>query len=211
MSIKRVAIIDYGAGNLYSVAHAVSSLGAQVSVVSDSTSFARATHVILPGVGSMASAMHRITTTNLDMSIQSAAQRNVPILGICLGMHLLASSGNEGGNSLGLNLIPGVVEKLEFTPTSANHKIPRLGWFDVYESEPQNSRSVLFDDIPDGSPFYFAHSFHFRPNDSRDCAKTIGKGGEAAVVERGMVVGTQFHPEKSGTVGLEFLENFLRY
>lgn len=211
MSTKHVAIMDYGAGNLHSVIHAFRSLGVEVTVVVDQKSMVKATHIVLPGVGSMAAAMKTIRETNLDNVITSAARWDVPLLGICLGMHLLSSRGNEGGETLALDLIPGVVERLEPNPTPIVQKVPRLGWFDVYSSQPSAPCSPLFDRVPDGSSFYFAHSFHFRPDDSRDSSGTIGKNGEVALVKRGTVIGTQFHPEKSGKLGLRVLEGFLRY
>jgi glutamine amidotransferase len=203
--MKRVSIIDYGMGNLDSVAHAVEKCGGAPVVTRSENDIRLANYIILPGVGSFAEAMRNIRSYGLDNSIKKEVMENkIPLLGICLGMQLLATKGFEGGISHGLNLIPGEVRKLELDKPET--KIPHVGWNEVKFG----NVSALFDGISSGKDFYFVHSYHFICKDKEDIsAVTPYCGSFTSSVCRKNIFGVQFHPEKSLYAGLKILSNFL--
>jgi glutamine amidotransferase len=200
-----VAIVDYGMGNLDSVARAVEECGGRPRVTHDEDEIGTAAAVILPGVGAFARGMASIRERGLDAVLRDGvAERGVPLLGLCLGMHLLAGRGTEGGETEGLDLIPGEVRR--FAPGDPSLRVPHVGWNEVEVVRP----SPLFAGLPSGKDFYFVHSFHFAPEDARDVVATTRYGGEfVSVVQRENVFGVQFHPEKSQRTGFALLRNFL--
>lgn len=205
MPRPRVAIVDYGAGNLHSVEGACRRLGGEVVRVTEARDIAGASHVVLPGVGSMFSAMRVLNQTGLAQAIASRARaENGHLLGICLGMQLLATMGAEGGHVEGLDLVPGKVRHLE--ALGKNQKVPRIGWFDV-TAQDEGAHGLL----PSGT-YYFAHSYVVCGTRRRDqIATTLCEDfSVAAAVRTNNIIGVQFHPEKSGEVGLEFLNQFLK-
>ncbi|MBF0498601.1 MAG: imidazole glycerol phosphate synthase subunit HisH [Candidatus Riflebacteria bacterium] len=203
-----VLVIDYGMGNLGSVRRAIEECGAAVQISGNPDDLNSATHVILPGVGSFADGSARLRERGWRDALHRAIDRGLPLLGICLGMQLLADIGEEGGENPGLGLIPGEVRRL--VPDHPDVRIPHVGWNDVHYVSSIASEK-LFMGIPDGTDFYFVHSFAFRPSDpaAHLLATTPYCGGFASVVGRGAVFGTQFHPEKSQPVGFQLLRNFL--
>lgn len=198
-----IAIVDYGMCNLDSIARAVDECGGTPKVTEDPADLDSATHVILPGVGAFPDAIDNLRQRGLDVAIRRQVEANIPLLGICLGMQLLATRGFEVRETPGLDVIPGEVRRL--SPASGE-RIPHVGWNEVYPAAPH----PLFDGIAPGKDFYFVHSFHFCCADEADVlARAPYCGGFAAAVRRKNVLGVQFHPEKSQRVGFRLLKNFL--
>lgn len=199
-------IVDYGMCNLDSMLRAVEECGVPAHVSSDPEDLETATHIILPGVGSFAAAMQNIRSRGLAEPLRDqAVVKGIPLLGVCLGMQLLADKGFEGGETPGLGLIGGEVIPLK--PDAPSVRIPHIGWNEVHFQRP----SPLFDGMESDRDFYFVHSFHFICGDPGDVlAVTPYCGQFASVVGRGSIFGTQFHPEKSQWMGFALLKNFLR-
>jgi glutamine amidotransferase len=198
-------IVDYGLCNIDSVVRAVEECGGCAVVSDDPRDAKEAEKIILPGVGNFAVAMRALRRNGWDVSLRHEALVNgIPLLGICLGMQLLASRGKEGGDTEGLDLIPGEVVRLK--PESANIRVPHIGWNEVA----QKRSSLIFMGIPDRKDFFFVHSYHFVPADaSFILATTPYDGTIVSAVCRNHIYGTQFHPEKSLGIGLRLLRNFL--
>lgn len=200
---ERVAVVDYGAGNLRSAARALAAAGADtVEITSDPQRIVSADRILLPGVGAFA---HCIGALRGAAGIEDALLEAVvaggrPFLGICVGMQLLATVGHEHGVHQGLGWLPGTVTRL--TPGDPALKIPHMGWNSV---DP-----VAGSDVPAGDA-YFVHSYRFDPDDAADVRATSNHGGVfPAIVARGNITGVQFHPEKSQAYGLDFLRNWLK-
>lgn len=159
----------------------------------------------MPGVGSFTDAMTNLCDRGWIPGIKRAAlEEGLPFLGICLGMQLLAEQGLEGGSTEGLGLIPGTIRRL--APKEPGTRIPHVGWNEVRQQSPH----PLFAGIPDGTDFYFVHSYHFEPTESTDMVTTTPYCDQfVSTVARGRVYGVQFHPEKSSKLGLRLLKNFL--
>jgi glutamine amidotransferase len=199
-----IVIVDYGMGNLRSVLNALEALGAQAQISSDPAALTAAERIVLPGVGAFGEAMHRLRERGLVEALTREVGQGKPILGLCLGMQLLAERGLEHGEHAGLGWIAGEVRRLE--PPDPALRVPHIGWNEVTTRPP----SRLLAGIPDGSTFYFVHSYHLLPRDQTCVTGTCDYGGPlVAVVEQGHVMGTQFHPEKSQKAGLQLLRNFL--
>lgn len=195
-----IAIIDYGMGNIHSVKTAVERLGFATFVTSDPDGVSEADGVILPGVGAFGDAMHNLSATGLATSVQRYASEGKPLLGICLGMQLLFSHGEEHGRHEGLGLLPGKVVRF-----SGPGKVPHMGWNRLRFLRP----SPILADLSDGY-VYFVHSYHVLPGDAGDLLAQTDYGGPVtAIVGRDNVFGMQFHPEKSGPLGMQLLANFL--
>jgi len=201
----KVTIIDYGMGNLQSIAMALEHCNATVTISNNSDDIFRADKLILPGVGSFGDGMHNLRSYGLDKELREAVvNQRIPLLGICLGMQVLADSGVEGGIIQGLGLIPGDVKKL--VPRDPQERIPHIGWNDVN----QIRKNQIFTHIPDGSDFYFVHSYHFVPKFPDNiigvtpyCDKFV------SIIQEENIWGVQFHPEKSSILGLALIKNFL--
>jgi glutamine amidotransferase len=193
-------IADYGMGNLRSVAKAFEHVGARAVVTADPDELGAAPAIVLPGVGAFPEAMREIERRGLAGPIRAAAADGVPLLGICLGMQLLFDSSTEHDGAAGLGLLPGPVERLE----APGLKLPHIGWAHLH----REAESPLIAGIDEGEPFYFVHSYAARPEPDDLLASAEHGERFAAVVGRGHVLGTQFHPEKSGAAGLRMLANF---
>lgn len=200
-----VLIIDYGMGNLASVRRALEECGASVFISNNPLEIKDAERLVLPGVGAFHDAMMRLQEKGWVSAIREAVLHDsIPLLGICLGMQLLAESGTEGGETSGLGLVPGRVIRLE--PRNSD-RIPHVGWNEVNFSKSHS----LFDGIQSGADFYFVHSYHFLPTDSACILATTPYCGEfVSVVGKGNAFGTQFHPEKSAKTGFRLIKNFLQ-
>ncbi|MEG6508061.1 imidazole glycerol phosphate synthase subunit HisH [Methyloligella sp. 2.7D] len=212
-----LAIIDYGSGNLHSAAKAFeraaseSSSGHQIKVTSDPEVVLTAERVVLPGVGAFADCRAGLMAVPgmADALDEAVRQKGKPFLGICVGMQLLATRGLEHGEAPGLNWIPGEVRAIE--PSDPSLKIPHMGWntLDLVREH------ALLDGIPtgpDGLNAYFVHSYHFVPEDGHALVATTDYGGPlTALVAKDNIAGSQFHPEKSQTLGLALIANFLRW
>ncbi len=205
MSPPRVGVVNSNIGNLTSAVNALSSLGGQVEIVTDPDKLKGYSHVVLPGVGSFAKGMEQLQATGMDKAVVEAAQAGCPLLGLCLGMQLLADEGHEFGLTKGLGLIPGSVVRL--ASNSPGCRLPHIGWNDV---TPVQS-SPLFEKMPDKpATFYFIHSYGYSdPAAAAVTALTDHGGPVVAAVENGNISGVQFHPEKSQRCGLALLRNFL--
>jgi len=197
-----IAIIDYGAGNLRSVVNAISRLGYQAEVTSRPTEVLKAQAVILPGVGAAADTMANLRQQGLDSSIRQFIAERKPFLGVCIGMQVLFSGTEEGGSHECLGIVPGAVRK--FTP---GLKVPHMGWNQVK----QEMAHPVFEGIADGANFYFVHSYYVEPDDRALVAGETEYGIPfCSVIARDNLVATQFHPEKSGEVGLKIYDNFIK-
>lgn len=201
----RVAIIDYGMGNLGSVSQALAGLGAQPLIADRPEQLVDAARIVLPGVGSFADGMIHLEERGWIDAIREQVADGKPLLGICLGMQLLASHGTERGEHAGLNFIPGKVERLD--TLGCGERIPHAGWNSIHLA----SQTIgLFAGIPDGTDFYFAHSFAFQAVEVCDVIANVNYGVPlSAAIAHGCVFGTQFHPEKSSKAGLRLLKNFI--
>ena len=194
-----IAVVDYGVGNLKSVTNAMQYLGLRSCITSEPAELERADAILLPGVGAFPDAAERLRSLNLDRLLVTQAQRK-PILGICLGMQLLFDRGDEVRECKGLGLVSGCVQKI-----STQLKLPHIGWNSLQFPNP----SPLFRGVEEGSYVYFVHSYCGVAADSADVIAETDYGVPVtAAVQRGNVYGCQFHPEKSGEVGLQILRNF---
>ena len=199
-----VAIIDYDAGNIKSVENAVRFLGHEVTVTSNAEEILCADHIILPGVGAFGDAMKRLSGAGLEETIRKAVDREIPFLGICLGLQLIFEESEESPGVKGLGLLPGRIRRI---PEGDGRKVPQIGWNDL--SFPRSSR--LFAGIPEGSYVYFVHSYYLEAGDPADVAARTEYGVSIdAAVEHGRLFACQFHPEKSERIGMQILENFLK-
>lgn len=199
-----VAIIDYDAGNIKSVENAVRFLGHEVIVTSNAEEILSADHIILPGVGAFGDAMKRLSKAGLEETIRQAVDREIPFLGICLGLQLIFEESEESPGVRGLGLLPGRIRRI---PEGDGRKVPQIGWNDL--SFPRSSR--LFAGIPEGSYVYFVHSYYLEAGDPADVAARTEYGVSIdAAVEHGRLFACQFHPEKSERIGMQILENFLK-
>ncbi len=194
MSLK-VTVADYGVGNLHSIRKAMELCGAEVNVVEDMSLLREAECIVLPGVGAFDKTMERLLP--FKEGIVSRLQDGVPCLGICIGMQILFQESQEG-ESPGLGYLHGKVVRLKTL------RIPHMGWNQVRSEDP------IMRNVSDPH-FYFAHSFYGRPEDRSDVGHTDYFGTIPTLFHKGNTYGTQFHPEKSSTAGLQFLDNFLRF
>lgn len=199
---NRVVIVDHGLSNLNSIARAIEECGGTPVITGDPRELRQATRIILPGVGAFPAAVERLRASGLfDALREEVDRRAVPLLGICLGMQLLAESSSEGGNNSGLGLIPGAVVK--FTPTN-RERVPHMGWNEVRSL----ADTPLFRGIPSGTDFYFVHSYCLVCPEPYVVARTPYCGEFVSAAANGSVMAVQFHPEKSQRAGFQLLQNF---
>jgi len=200
-----IALIDLGMNNTTSIKRAFGRVGSEVKVTQKSSELENADALILPGVGTFGDGMEVLAKLELVNPIKMIVKKGIPILGICLGMHLLTEGSEENENYLGLGLISGTTEKLD--PNFSDERIPNIGWCSVFIE----SNSILLNDLEDGEAFYFAHSYHVLCTD-RMVAATIEYGNKkiTAAFENKNIFGVQFHPEKSQDAGLRVLSSFLK-
>lgn len=205
VQMKTVAIVDYGMSNVDSVRRAVEECGGRPIVTSSANDLERASYIILPGVGSFPKAMKNLKERGLvEPLTEQVMTKQIPFLGVCLGMQLLATQGFEVESADGLGFIPGEVRRLE--PSDSASRIPHVGWNTVSIVR----ENPLFRGIEPGSDFYFVHSYHLLCADESDVvARTPYCGEFVSAVMRQNIFGTQFHPEKSQKKGFQVLRNFL--
>lgn len=207
-----IAIIDYGAGNLRSVAKAFEHLGYRALVTQRREDIERATAVVLPGVGAAADTMRSLQALALTQPIVQTIAAGKPFFGVCLGLQVLLEGSEEGGWQPCLGVIPGVVRRLPLAdagrePGAPQLKVPHMGWNQVR----QRQHHALFAGIPDEANFYFVHSYYVAPRDRALVAGETEYGIDfCSVVIRERLMATQFHPEKSGVWGLRLYDNFAR-
>ena len=212
MSEPEVIVIDYGVGNLLSVKRALEYCGAKVTLTANSEKILAAKRVVLPGVGSFKNAMHALNCLNLVPVIREVANRKSAVLGICLGMQLLLDEGTEFGATAGLGLIPGrVISVPKQNLSGITQKIPHIGWSTLKPyNEAVSWNGTLLQDNLQSDAVYFVHSFMAVPIYTNHRIADCLYGGHkiAAVIGRDNITGCQFHPEKSGEVGLKILRRF---
>ena len=197
-----ITVIDYGAGNIQSVLRACAEVGGEVVRTGDPAVVARAAKIIFPGVGAAPSAMAYMRDLGLDTALKNAVRGGVPVLGICLGAQIVLDRSEEGDTPC-LGLVPGAT--VRFRPPDASCKIPHIGWNDVRVTRPH----PLLDALKPGDEFYFVHSYYPRPASDKDVYAVSDHGEEfCAALGRDNLFATQFHPEKSGKLGLELLARF---
>ncbi len=197
-----IAIIDYGVGNLFSLTCSLNKIGAECVVTSDTETIKTAEKLILPGVGAFGDAAAKLKAAGLDGLIKTLAKEGKPLLGICLGMQLLFDKSYEFGEHEGLGLIKGEIKPLD--GVAKGLKIPHMGW----NSLKFTNTTDLFKNINDGDYVYFVHSFYADCGAESKIAVTDYGGEVTAAVQSGNIYGVQFHPEKSGSVGLRILSAF---
>ena len=196
-----IAIIDYDAGNLKSVEKALQYLGEDVKITSDANEILGADKIILPGVGAFGDAMEKLNTRGLSEVIREAVKRKIPLLGICLGLQLLFEASEESPGVDGLSVLKGKIIRI---PDKEGFKVPHIGW----NSLKINPESKLFAGIPEDSYVYFVHSYYLAAEEPIVAATTDYVVDIHAAVEKEPVFACQFHPEKSGDIGLKLLKNF---
>jgi len=210
--MSSVAVIDYGMGNLHSIAKALLHVGGttQVRVTADETKILQADRVVFPGVGAIRDCMQALQRLGLDRVIEEAAGTK-PLLGICLGLQALLEESEEGGGVACLGLFPGKVVRFAEPLTGADGsrlKIPHMGWNGVFRS----AGHPLWNGIPQGSRFYFVHSYYAEPAEEKAIAATSNYPQPfACALARDNIFAVQFHPEKSQSVGLQLLKNFIAW
>ena len=201
-----IVLIDYGVGNLYSVAKAVASVGGDVKISSAADDLKRAEKIILPGVGAFGDCMKNLAATGLIPTIEREIVSGKKILGICVGLQILFTGSEESPAVDGLKIFGGRVKKIR----ADGLKIPHMGWNSVSIRNEELGIGNLFKGIKDNSYFYFVHSYHAEPDDKKIIAATTTYGETVtAAIEHENIFATQFHPEKSGDVGLHVLKNFV--
>jgi glutamine amidotransferase len=205
-SKPEIVVVDYGLGNLRSVTKALEAVGASTQLTSDPRKIISAPGVVLPGVGAFSAGMRNLEALGLVPAIQERIATGRPLLGICLGLQLLLTVSEEHGLHEGLDVIAGRVVRFD-----GELKIPHMGWNTIKPAR-QSPAAALFEGIPDDSFFYFVHSYYVVPDDKNVIAATTEYGIEfTSAVAKDNLFALQFHPEKSGDLGLKILENFVNY
>lgn len=211
---SKVVVVDYGIGNLLSVSRALAYCGAEVTVTDDQDLVSRADRLVVPGVGAFGDCMAGLRSRDLIEPIKIAALSGRPFLGICVGMQMMLDGSDEFGSHAGLGLIPGRVESIPSGKMDGgSRKIPHIGWNQLQKTTSKDDwQGSILDGIDEGSYAYFVHSFSAKPTDSRHCLAVSDYDGQkvTAAITEGAMIGCQFHPEKSGPVGLEIVANFMR-
>lgn len=198
-----IAIIDYDAGNIKSVEKALHYLGEEVVVTRNADEILGSDKVILPGVGAFGVAMEKIRSFGLEDTIHKVVEKKIPFLGICLGLQLMFESSDEAPGVSGLGLLPGKILRI---PKNGDLKIPHMGWNNLKVKE----GSRIFQELPENPYVYFVHSYYLKAEDESIVAATTEYGVNIdASVEKDNIFACQFHPEKSSTVGLQILRNFI--
>ncbi len=211
--MTRVLLVDYGVGNLLSVSRALEACGAAVELSGDVSAIRRAKSLVLPGVGAFGDCMAELRRRGLIGPLREFASSGNPFLGICVGMQVLMDLGEEFGEHEGLGVFRGRVRAIPATTSEGEpHKIPHIGWTPLVPVGGNDAwRDTILDSTPAGTTSYFVHSFTCWPDDQSVRLADAYYNGQrvAAIIRRGNIYGTQFHPEKSGTAGLNILSKFL--
>jgi glutamine amidotransferase len=208
---KRVTVVDYGIGNVYSVCNALSSIGAIPELSADPDKIVAAEKLILPGVGAFSKAMENLRQRGLTNAVSEFVATGRPLLGICIGMQVLMESSTEFGEHIGLNHIPGRVEKIpNYNNDGDKVKVPHIGWAEIKPTRGVSDGLLSGFKYKSDSYFYFVHSFMCKPrNPDHLLATTTYRGLDiTAAIGRNNIMGLQFHPERSGPAGLRLLSRF---
>lgn len=206
----KIAIIDYGVGNLHSIAKAVKKFSDNVVITEDKDELCSASALILPGVGAFEAGMQGLEIRGLLKALLQAYHEQKPILGICLGAQLMMSESFELGHFQGLNFIPGKVVK--FAGLEKVFKIPHMGWNKIYSPTTTTWQNTILNNLPKNSWMYFVHSYLLEPENPENILALTEYGGKTfcSAVKKDNAIGLQFHPEKSGELGLKIIENFIK-
>ena len=222
---KTVAVVDYGMGNLFSMSQAVrraaEGTGYRVVITARPDEVRAAERIVLPGQGAMPDCMRELRDSGLQASVLEAAASK-PLFGVCVGMQMLLDHSHEGRRdepglgTPGLGLIHGEVVKFDLAgqlqPDGSRYKVPQMGWNQVYRNSHGSAPHAVWGDVPDGSYFYFVHSFYAQPSDARHSVGEADYGSRfTAAIARDNIFATQFHPEKSAAHGLSLYRNFLHW
>jgi glutamine amidotransferase len=210
---RKVTVVDYGIGNLFSVCRAFEACGAEVELTDCATDIEAAERLVLPGVGAFDDGMLGLRERDLVEPIKRYGASGRPLIGICLGMQMLASASEEFGEHEGLNLIPGRV--VAIPPIGADgrlHKIPHIGWSALKRPAGITWKETVLADTPENTPVYLVHSYAVSPDVPQHCLATCNYDGHviAAAIRLNNIYGVQFHPEKSGPAGLRILRKFMQ-
>lgn len=212
--MSAVTLIDYGIGNLLSVERALRHLGADFSVARTAAEVAAADKLVLPGVGAFTSCTGELASRGMDDAVREAVARERPLFGICVGMQMLFEASEEFGVNPGFGFLKGTVRAIPaVNPQGRRHKIPHIAWSKLRLPEGRNGwEGTILRDTPVGAEVYFVHSFTAHPANANERMADAAYDGcpLSAMAGRGVLFGTQFHPEKSGPVGLKILENFIK-
>ncbi|WP_288368829.1 imidazole glycerol phosphate synthase subunit HisH [uncultured Roseivirga sp.] len=210
MSSEKVTIIDYQLGNLFSVLQACETIGFNVQISSKKKDIENSAALILPGVGAFAEAMNHLKDLGLIDPIKQHVQNNKPLLGICLGQQLLFEESEEFGDTKGLGLVPGSIRKFRTSNTSSKMRVPHIGWNQIVTGAENTWENTPLSDIKEGSFMYFVHSYYVVPkSDDVICSITEYEGVSfCSSVHYNSIFSTQFHPEKSGDLGLSIYRNW---
>lgn len=211
MKEKKVVILDYQLGNLFSVKQACETVGINTQISSDKQALLNADAIILPGVGAFLEAMENLAKLDLINPIKALVADGKPLFGVCLGQQLLFSESEEFGAGEGLNLIPGKIKKFPVSSTNGEGiKVPQIGWNQVSFSDTSTKRLTPLADIKEGSYMYFVHSYYVMPDNQADILTGTEYEGlrYCSAVYKNNIFATQFHPEKSGELGLTIYRNW---
>jgi len=207
---KKIVIVDYGLGNIHSISKAFANFGQKIIISNDSEVIENADGVVLPGVGAYGAAMKGLEKFDLVSTISKIADQNKPLLGICVGAQLFFSEGHEFGIHKGLGIVPGKV--IKFDPKLCSEKIPHIGWNSIFPKEGKTWENTIFENVGPADQLYFVHSYYFKPDSEENILSMTTYGGYmfCSAVKKGNVYGCQFHPEKSGKIGLNIIHGFIK-
>ncbi|MCT4655433.1 MAG: imidazole glycerol phosphate synthase subunit HisH [Cohaesibacter sp.] len=210
--MSSTTLIDYGIGNLLSVERALHHVGADLKIATTAQEIQSADRLLLPGVGAFSSCVNELSDRGLMDAIREFAASGRPLLGICVGMQMLFEASEEFGETAGFGFIKGRVKAIPSENIDGvAHKIPHIGWSPLLQSSQSSWHGTILHDVPSQAEVYFVHSFRAVPEDEENCLAATRYGGHVvtAAVQHDNIYGTQFHPEKSGKVGLSILQKFI--
>lgn len=205
----KIAIIDYGVGNLYSLTRVFKFFGIEATIAEEAGALEQADGIILPGVGSFEAGMRGLKIRSLEKKIKEIALSGKPMLGICLGAQIMLTEGHEFGNFKGLDIIKGRV--VHFSVLADKEKVPHVGWNTISPLKDSAWPGTIFDSFNETDQVYFVHSYILEPEDKEDILALTTYGGQTfcSAFKKGNIYGCQFHPEKSGPAGLKIIKNFI--